>query len=96
MIEIVDLLTHDKDGMSYDDYIQKIVDSGHASAIMIKIADNEDNSCPDRWDRVTDVRLRDLILPKYKKALPLLQEALEGVNDSNLPVVRHGEPGFVL
>lgn len=42
-VEAVGLLTHDKKGMSYDDYIAKVGFSGNDLAINVKIADLEHN-----------------------------------------------------
>jgi (p)ppGpp synthase/HD superfamily hydrolase len=43
VVEAVELLTHDKDGISYHDYVRQIRDSGNDLAIQVKIADNTTN-----------------------------------------------------
>lgn len=65
VVETVLLLTREK-GMPYDDYINRIIDSGNIDAIDIKLADLEDNMSPDRVVEVTDKdKARQ---KKYRKA----------------------------
>lgn len=48
-LKAVDLLTHRKKEMSYQDYIDRICASGNRAAIWVKLADQEDNLDPRRW-----------------------------------------------
>lgn len=48
-LEALRLLTHNKKEMEYQEYIQRICNSGNALAIYTKLADQEDNLDPKRW-----------------------------------------------
>lgn len=48
VVAMVELLTHDKDAMTYRTYVTRIKESGNEGALRIKMADNEDNSDPTR------------------------------------------------
>lgn len=72
--EIVDtlcLLTHD-DGLSYDEYIERL--SGSKRAIRVKLADLAHNSDLSRLSTVTEKDLQRL--EKYKRAAAYLRSKL--------------------
>lgn len=48
VIEAVQLLTRPKK-MPYPEYIDRLIASGNRRAIMVKLADNMDNTDPHRW-----------------------------------------------
>lgn len=49
VIEAVVLLTHDKEFLTYPEYIDRICESGNLRAIKVKLADQRDNKDPKRW-----------------------------------------------
>ena len=77
VVEAVVLLTRDKTSKgSYLDWIKGLAECGNRMAIRVKIADNEDNSDPERVKR--SFGLGDL--PKrYALSLHILRPALAGM-----------------
>lgn len=73
-VVIVDLLSK-PDDMSYEDFIQRLVDSGNKIAIMIKMADIEHNSDVTRLKGIRDKDFDRI--KKYHKAYLQLKDALE-------------------
>lgn len=73
IITMVNLVSR-KPGLTYMEFIQSIVDSGNRGAIIIKIADNEDNSDPDRIAQLPPEQQG--IVKRYAKSLKLLRAAL--------------------
>lgn len=73
IITMVGLVTR-KPGLTYMEFIQSIVDSGNKGAIMIKIADNEDNIDPNRIAQIPPEQQG--IVKRYAKSLKLLRAAL--------------------
>jgi len=74
VITMVNLLSRDKSGQTYMEFIQTIVDSGNKGAIQIKIADNEHNSEPARIAQLPPEQ--QSIVKRYEKSLKLLRAAL--------------------
>jgi (p)ppGpp synthase/HD superfamily hydrolase len=72
-LEIVDLLT--KQPGSYEENIQRIIDSGNKSAMRVKLADNMVNNSGDK-SHMSQER-RDRLNKKYKMSMTMLQNALE-------------------
>lgn len=73
VIRMVDLLTK-RDGESYNDFINRIIDDDKYGAIEIKISDIDDNmSRLENLPQETQERLRN----KYSKALAKLKKAKE-------------------
>lgn len=70
VITMVNLLSR-KPGPTYMEFIQSIVDSGNKGAIMIKIADNEDNIDPNRIAQLPPEQQG--IVKRYAKSLKLLR-----------------------
>lgn len=70
---LVDKLTRPK-GITYMDYIRSITNSGDIGLIKIKLADNKDNSDPERINQLPESE-RSIII-RYNKARKLLEQAL--------------------
>lgn len=73
-VDIVKLLSRDKEGISYKDFIQQIADSGNKGAIRVKIADNRANSLPQNVESLPEEKRS--IVKRYLKAMEVLYEAL--------------------
>lgn len=80
VIDGVALLTRDpENGMTYMEQIRNIVNSGHIGAIMVKLADNLENTNPVRLiglsaeelDKAREMR------PRYERSKALLRGGLE-------------------
>lgn len=69
VLEALELLTHDKKRMSYDEYVRAIIASGNATAINVKINDLRNNIA-----RAGNRHKR--ILEKHKVALALILDSL--------------------
>lgn len=69
--EVVRALTRET-GERYFDYIKRIVEDGPRDALIIKIADIEHNSLPERQTPA----IAGMLKTRYPKALKLLKEAL--------------------
>lgn len=72
VIDIVELLT--KQPGSYQENIQRIIDSGNKSAMCVKLADNMVNDSGDKSQMSTE--RRDRLNKKYKMSMKMLAEAL--------------------
>lgn len=75
VVDIVQLVTNDKT-TTYAEFIQKIVDSGNVSAMIVKLADNEDNSDPVRYGDWFGSDGGQSLLRRYQKARDVLVNAL--------------------
>ena len=73
VITIVDLLT--KRHGSYEENIQRIIDSGNQDAMIVKLADNMINMSGDKSQMSHERRER--LLKKYNMSIRMLSEALE-------------------
>jgi (p)ppGpp synthase/HD superfamily hydrolase len=70
----VQLLSRDRsNGLTYLKWIQTIADSGNIDAIMVKIADNEDNSDPER---TFYLKPEENMTNRYMKSLAILRPVL--------------------
>lgn len=74
VITMVGLLSRNKTGQTYMEFIQTIADSGNKGAIQIKIADNEHNSDPKRIAQLPPAQ--QSIVKRYEKSLKILRAAL--------------------
>ena len=74
VIQMVILLTKKNDGKTYLEKIQALADSGNRGAIKIKIADNEDNSDPDRIALLPPEQQG--IAKRYQKSLNILRKVV--------------------
>lgn len=72
VLEAVEMLTR-PDGWTYMDWIRSLAASGNRIAIKVKIADNEDNSDPDRI-AVLPPEERDIVR-RYERSLKILRAA---------------------
>lgn len=72
VIDIVLLVTRKKD-VSYDEFINKIIDSNNIDAVNLKIADIMDNLNPNRLELLDDDIINDL-KEKYNPQLKKLKE----------------------
>lgn len=75
VIEIVQLVTNPKTG-TYMDFIYRIAHSDNISALLVKLADNEDNSDPVRYGDFLGTDGGQGLLRRYKKARDILLAAL--------------------
>lgn len=73
-VKMVDLLTRKPGGGTYIEWIKSLATSGNKGAIKIKIADNEDNSDPDRIARMPPEQQG--IVKRYKRSLEILRSVL--------------------
>lgn len=80
VVSIVRLLTRDKaDGKTYIEWIEAIAESGNIGAIIVKFADNLDNSDPQRIAQLPPEsqsisRRYERSMRRLAKALPLLKQ----------------------
>ena len=72
VVEAIGLLTHDKEGMSYEDYIAKIGFSGNELAINVKIVDLEHNILRGTMDG------HKALVKKHTEALAAIKDYKEG------------------
>jgi len=74
VVKIVKLMSHDKDGMSYLEYIQMLIDSGNIGAMLVKLADNRVNRRGDKSSFKPEKaqRLND----RYDASMEMLTDAL--------------------
>ena len=72
IVEIVDLLT--KQPGSYQENIQRIIDSGNRDAMVVKLADNMRNIAGDKTHMTNERRER--LLKKYDMSIRMLSDAL--------------------
>lgn len=72
-IEVLSLLTRDKK-LSYHEYISRIIHSKNKKALLVKIADMEDNMSDVRLKRLDEV-VRNYLLEKYSSQMVRLKEA---------------------
>lgn len=79
VVEAVQLLTRAKDSGPYLEWIRAIADSGNRMAIRVKIADNEDNSDPQRVKHTFGIG--DLV-KRYALSLHILRPALAALTPS--------------
>lgn len=79
VVEAVDLLTHDKKALTYQEYIDRICESGNRRAIFVKLADQEDNLDPMRMLRLNPYVLRAL-QKRYRGVKPKLMAAAIALN----------------
>ena len=78
VVSTVELLTKPK-GMSYVDFINRIVESKSVRAVLVKLADITHNSHPDRLSGL-DEETRARLLKKYQPAYQTLVEAVDGLS----------------
>lgn len=74
IINTVDLLTRKDDGLTYMQWIQSIADSGNMDAILVKYADNLDNSDPARIMQLPESERS--IVKRYEKSKNILRKQL--------------------
>lgn len=72
----VDMLTRDDPHEPYLNWIGRIAERASLPVILVKIADIEDNSDPERL-ALLDEPTRERLKKKYGDALPILKEAAE-------------------
>lgn len=72
-IDILSLLTRDKK-MSYHEYISRIIHSKNKIALLVKLADMEDNMSDVRLKELDEV-VRNHLLKKYSSQMIRLKEA---------------------
>lgn len=70
------LLTHDRKEMDYQAYIDRLCESEFTPAILVKIADQEDNRDPRRWMSLNRYQQRALT-KKWEGVPEKLNEALK-------------------
>lgn len=77
--EALELLTRQK-GVTYDDYIKSIIESGNRIAILVKMSDLEHNQNLNRFTEadLTITKQDERRVKKYNKAYNKLYEALRG------------------
>ena len=73
VVDIVMLLTMQK-GLSYKDYLQKLIDSGNTSAMKVKLADVTVNAAGDK-SKMSQER-RERLIRKQTLANQMLKQAL--------------------
>lgn len=78
VVEAVRLLTHNKKEMKYPEYIDRLIDSENAIALCVKIADQRDNTNPNRWLGMNPHMARALT-KKWAGVLPRLENALRKI-----------------
>lgn len=74
VVDAVELLTRDKKGETYAEYIDRICQSGNIRAIKVKLADNQDNTDPRRAIEIPKWTRRSL-MKRYKGVREKLLEA---------------------
>lgn len=75
-VEALTLLSRNLNpGLTYQEWIQKICDSGNLSAIIVKLADNMDNSDPERIAQLPPEEVS--IVSRYYKSMEKLSHALK-------------------
>lgn len=81
IVQTVMLLSRPKGGNrpSYIDWIKSIATSGNRSAILVKIADNQENSSPERIANLPPEN-RDIV-KRYARSLEILHKAMQGNYD---------------
>ncbi len=77
IIEIVEILTHDK-SESYSSYISQIIDSGNRAALLVKQADLEHNMDTSRAENGV---LPESLLRRYETAKQRIDRALLEINE---------------
>lgn len=82
VVEMVRLLTRDR-SLSYRDWIASIAASGNLAAIIIKFADNRDNSDPLRLARVPGGQ--EALLRRYRQSMEILASAAPHLLNGFLP-----------
>lgn len=60
IIDAVELVTHEEDGGTYQEYIDRLCASGNLLALVVKLADNLDNTSAERTEKLE---------PKFKAYL---------------------------
>lgn len=79
--EILDaLLLLTRKNMSYDEYIQRIIDSKNSLVILIKIKDMEDNMDESRLCHIEEKEANRL-RKKYQKYYPILKESIKEIEN---------------
>lgn len=78
MLEALGLLVHDK-RIPYQEYIQRIADSGNVLAIFVKLKDIEDNTDPARMFLSEDEAQAKIRLEKYNLAYNKLYEVYKRI-----------------
>lgn len=78
VLEALGLLVHDK-RIPYQEYIQRIADSGNVLAIFVKLKDIEDNTDPARMFLSEDEAQAKIRLEKYNLAYNKLYEVYKRI-----------------
>jgi len=82
-IEIVRGVTRDKsDGLTYIEWVRKIVDKGDKDIICLKLTDNIHNSSPERIAKLPEEMKS--IKNKYIRSMKTLQKALDNLSKPRL------------
>lgn len=76
VIEMIRLLTRDKQNETYKQYIQRLVDSQNWSAMRVKLADLKHNMSPTRHDLLPEGEAKRL-MKRYRWASDLIIRSLE-------------------
>lgn len=78
VVKALALLTHDTEAVTYREYVEGLIASGNADAIIVKYLDNKDNTLPWRMESLTPERRRNLSA-RYASVAKELREAVESV-----------------
>jgi len=72
------LVTRIPGEMTYMSKIKVLVDSGHKDAMHVKLADNLQNTHPDRYNNLPEDKriLADQMRPRYERSMQLLRKGL--------------------
>lgn len=72
------LVTRIPNEMTYMNKIKKLVDSGHIDAMHVKLADNKQNTHPDRYNSLPEDKriMADQMRPRYERSMQLLRKGL--------------------
>jgi (p)ppGpp synthase/HD superfamily hydrolase len=79
VVDGVALLTRDpENGMTYIEQIRNIVASGHIGAIMVKLADNGENTSPERFNNLSDANQKKALemRQRYERSKKILRGSL--------------------
>lgn len=76
VLGILRLVTRDRsDGLSYQQWVQSIADSGNLGAILVKLSDNEDNADPARIAQLDPENQG--VVDRYTRSMEKLHKALK-------------------
>ena len=77
VIDMLELLSRDKEKETYKEFINRTATSGNKGAIRVKISDNRANSLPQNVESLPEEKRS--IVKRYEKAMVVLYDALARV-----------------